>query len=323
MPPKIFLCGATGYIGGTVLDTLVQQHPEYDITVLLRSEPTKFRQRYPNVQIVRGDYDGGDVLSEQACKAEIVIHCGMSDHEPAMRALLAGLAQRTQPAYLIHLSGTGIVADWHDTTYHGRLNPKIWSDVADIAEMTSLPDTAFHRKVDRMILNAAAAAAHGGKLRTAISISMPMFVAEAKKVGAMFYAGEGANARSWVHIEDLMQVYVRLVEAAVDGGRGADWGEEAYYFAGSQEASQREVAAKVGRFLKTHGVLATAEPKQLPFDEIALLNGGHAWAGLGTYLWAANSRTRADLAEKLFGFKPSAPSLWETLEEDLLACIKG
>ncbi|KAK3110712.1 hypothetical protein LTR53_014720 [Teratosphaeriaceae sp. CCFEE 6253] len=255
-----------------------------------------------------------------------------------MRALLAGLAQRTAPAYLIHLSGTGIVADWHDTTYHGRLNPKIWSDVADITEMTSLPDTAFHRKVDRMILDAAAA--HGGRLRTAIvcppdifgpgrgpgkvqSISMPMFVAEAKKVGATFYAGEGANARSWVHIEDLMQVYVRLVETAVDGGRGADWGEEAYYFTGSQEASQKEVAVKVGRFLKTHGVLATAEPKQLLLDEIALLSGGHPWAGLGTYLWAANSRTRADRAEKLFGFKPSAPGLWETLEEDLLACIRG
>ncbi|KAK3110711.1 hypothetical protein LTR53_014719 [Teratosphaeriaceae sp. CCFEE 6253] len=77
-------CGATGYIGGTVLDTLVQQHPEYDITVLLRSEPTKFRQRYPNVQIMRGDYDGGDVLSEQASKAEIVIRGSAAPIPPGL-----------------------------------------------------------------------------------------------------------------------------------------------------------------------------------------------------------------------------------------------
>lgn len=65
--------GATGYIGGTVLDTLVSKHPEYEITVLLRNVPSHFTSRYPSVNIVKGDYDSADVISEAASKADIVV----------------------------------------------------------------------------------------------------------------------------------------------------------------------------------------------------------------------------------------------------------
>jgi nucleoside-diphosphate-sugar epimerase len=65
--------GATGYIGGTVFDTIVNAHPEYDITVLLRNVPADFEQRYPKVKIVKGDYDSFDTISDAASKANIVV----------------------------------------------------------------------------------------------------------------------------------------------------------------------------------------------------------------------------------------------------------
>lgn len=40
---------------------------------------------------------------------------------------------------------------------------------------------------------------------------------------------------------------------------------------------------------------------------------------VGTYLFAANARSRADRAGAQLGYAPSAPGLMETLEEDLLA----
>jgi len=123
------------------------------------------------------------------------------------------------------------------------LNPKVWSDVSDIEAINSLPENALHRNVDKIIQ--AAAAAHGDRLKLAIvcppdiygsggglgrtqSVYMPEFLNEIKKVGAPFYVGEGTNTRSWVHIEDLMTVYLKLVEAAVSGGGGADWGKTVY-----------------------------------------------------------------------------------------------
>lgn len=168
--------------------------------------------------------------------------CGDSDHEPSIRALIAGMTKdRSSPAFLIHLSGTGIVSDWSEPEWQGKLQPKIWNDVDDIEAITSREDFQLHRNVDKIIL--AAAAEHGDRLKTAImcppdiygpgsgpgktqSIYFPLYFAQAKKLGHAFFAGEGMNTRSWVHIDDLMTVYQRLVEAAVAGGEGADWGAD-------------------------------------------------------------------------------------------------
>ena len=49
---------------------------------------------------------------------------------------------------------------------------------------------------------------------------------EIRKIGHPFYAGDGTNTKSWVHMEDLMMLYLKVVEAAAAGGRGADWGKE-------------------------------------------------------------------------------------------------
>jgi hypothetical protein len=169
---------------------------------------------------------------------------GNSDHEPSLCALIAGLLKRSpssDPSFLIHLSGTGIVADWQDDTYLGEQNPKVWSDVADRDAIDALPDTALHRNTEKILQ--ATAAAHGDRLKIAIvcppdicgkgrgpgrtqSVLLPILKNEIVKRGAAFYTGSGANTRNWVHIADLMRVYSSLVEAASAGGGNAAWGKE-------------------------------------------------------------------------------------------------
>jgi hypothetical protein len=51
----------------------VTAHPDYDITVLLRKTPEAFTSTYPNVKIVKGDYDSAATLAEQAEKADVVV----------------------------------------------------------------------------------------------------------------------------------------------------------------------------------------------------------------------------------------------------------
>ena len=97
MAPKIFLyvnttsychfltvdrTGGTGYIGGSVLHTIVTNHPEYEVTVLLRSIPEKFATTYPQVQIVRGDYDSIDTLVEAASEADVVVRESTESSSP-------------------------------------------------------------------------------------------------------------------------------------------------------------------------------------------------------------------------------------------------
>ena len=65
----------TGYIGGTVLDTILKAHPDYSATALVRSEDKAglVRSAYPSVQTVIGDLDSTDVITSAVKEADIVL----------------------------------------------------------------------------------------------------------------------------------------------------------------------------------------------------------------------------------------------------------
>lgn len=341
-PPKVLLTGTTGYVGGTVLDTLYKTHPEYTYTAILRSAPpSDFKSRYPNVEVIKGSYDDTEILRAAAEDADIVVHSGSSDHLGSLQALVSGLLKDTPvqegTKFLIHLSGTGIIADWRSPDGKpGSLNPQVWSDISDIDGITSRPEGELHQHTDKYLQDTARA--HGEKLKIAImcppdiygkghgtgrieSYLVPAYLKEAKKIGAAFYGGEGENVRSWVHIDDLAKVYLRLVEEAVADGGQADWGVEGYYFAASQEHTSLDFAREAGKVLQKHGALQTAEPKQVPLEQIDGMLSDWGLPHLGTYMFAANSRSKADRAAKKLGYSPTAPGLLETLESDFVACL--
>ncbi|KAF2654419.1 nucleoside-diphosphate-sugar epimerase [Lophiostoma macrostomum CBS 122681] len=330
MALKVFITGGTGYIGGSVLATVATIHSEYDITVMLRKIPAEFASHYPNIKVVQGDYDSADILSSAAAQADVVVHMGNSDHLPALQAILDGLVHSRQsrsPPFLIHLSGSAI------------LNPKVWSDVDDLSTVSTLPDSAPHRPAEKLLLDTVRD--HGGNINIAIvcppdiygpgkglaktwSATVPMFVAEAKKLedGRVFYHEEGTNTKSWVHIDDLMTLYLKLVEAAANRGEGAEWGAKGYYFASTQEVDQLTLATALGSVLRKHAVIDNPEPLQVSLEQLDSMLENVPIPHISRYLFACNSRSRPDRAKKLFGYEPKAPGLLESLEADVLAEIK-
>lgn len=75
MAPKIFILGATGYIGGDVLHALVHAHPEYEIACLVRNSDkgAQVASQYAKARLVYGNLDDGDILGQEAKKADIVL----------------------------------------------------------------------------------------------------------------------------------------------------------------------------------------------------------------------------------------------------------
>ncbi|KAG9202653.1 hypothetical protein G6514_004145 [Epicoccum nigrum] len=343
MAPKLFLTGATGYIGGSVLATLVTAHPDWTFTALLRRAPPSFSTVYPSVRILHGDYDSVSTLAAAAQDADIVVHCGDSDHEASLNALLAGLKRRSTPGYLVHLSGTGIVADWAEEEFQGRLNPKVWSDVdkGDVEAIRNLPEERLHRNTEKMLHQTIRD--DGDKVKVAVmcppdiygkgkgpgktsSAMVPMFVREAMKRGHVFHVNEGANARSWVHIDDLMRVYTKVVEAAAS--RDADtvqqyFGENGYHFAGTQEHSHMQLARKVGEVLAQRAVIASPEPVKIGLEEVDKIVYWPQFPALARYLYASNSRTSADRARELWGYEGRAEGLLESVKGDVLAALEA
>ena len=75
MTVKIFLTGATGYIGGDVLYQMHRRYPDFEYALLIRSED-KAKQvlsAYPNARVVIGGNDNSELLEREAARADIVI----------------------------------------------------------------------------------------------------------------------------------------------------------------------------------------------------------------------------------------------------------
>jgi nucleoside-diphosphate-sugar epimerase len=266
------------------------------------------------------------------------VHNGDSDHEPSLNAVIAGLLNKPTPGFLLHLSGTGIVSDWHNPEYLGRLNPKIWSDTTSLTEIRALPAKALHRNTENILHSTIVA--HGDKIHIAImcppdiygrgkglvkknSALVPMYIKEIQNLGgAPFYYKEGTNTRSWVHIEDLMRLYLHVIEAAASDSTEC-FNDNGYYFAGTQEHSQMDVARATGAILARNGIIESKEPKEVGLEELDSMVNIPGFPRLARYLFASNSRTRAKRAEGLFGYKGEAPGLLETLEADILDTVKG
>ncbi|KAL1848915.1 hypothetical protein Daus18300_013424 [Diaporthe australafricana] len=330
MAPTILMTGVTGYVGGTVFNTLVTAHPEYSITVLLRDPKPTFSEKYPNVKVLKGDFGSFDLLKDAASKADIVVHHGDSDNEDAVNALLAGVSSRAAaslPAFYIHLGGTGIIVQYDNL---GELHPKVWSDIDDIDAIWSFPPKTLHRNTELLIQDAwtqrqvktavvCPPIIHGrgtgpGRIN---SVFYPSLLSASIETGSTFYYGSGTNVYSRVHVDDVAQVFVKLVESAARGGEGADWGREGYYFLTSEEVNQKEIAVAAGKILKRKGLVATEEPKQVTLEHLDTLLSKSRFPGVARLVFASNSRSTPDRTRKVLSYEPRGLSFLDSLEDDI------
>jgi hypothetical protein len=246
--------GATGYIGGSALDVITNAHPEYEITALVRNaeKAAGLTKKYPKVKIVSGDLDSASLIEGESSKADIVLHFADCDHVASAEAIVKGLSssERSTPSYLIHTSGAAILPDITRQDEFGKAaTDKIYDDVEDIEEITSLPETGhLHRNVDKIVIGG-----NSPTVRTAIvcpptiygrgtgtgnirSNQVPGLVKQILNRAEAFQVTNGKTIWNNVHVADLADLYLLLTEEATkpDGGK-ATWGPEGYYFAENGE----------------------------------------------------------------------------------------
>lgn len=93
-----------------------------------------------------------------------------SDHVGAAKAIAKGLVAghtKEKPGYWLHTGGTGILTfEDSDKNEFGNHSDKVYDDWDGVDELLTLPDHAFHRNVDQLVLGAGAK--HADVLRTAL-----------------------------------------------------------------------------------------------------------------------------------------------------------
>ncbi|KAG8887155.1 hypothetical protein FRB98_000411, partial [Tulasnella sp. 332] len=84
----VFMLGATGYIGGSVLDQLVKKHPEFIYTALVRNPKDNKAIEALNVKVAQGSHSDLDLIEKVASESDIVFNCGDADDLPLTEAIL-------------------------------------------------------------------------------------------------------------------------------------------------------------------------------------------------------------------------------------------
>ena len=321
--------GATGYIGGDALYAVANTYPDLEITALVRNSDkgAKVASQYAKIRLVYGDLDSTELLTTEASKANIVLHCADCDHEGAATALIAGLSNSTipGPSYLIHTSGTGVLtwADFEEKTF-GYHREHTYNDWDGVKEVTSLPNTALHRKVDKIVL---AASKGQGDVNTAIvcppciygpgrgpdnqsSIQTYKYAAATLKRGKGFIINEGTNVWTESHIQDLSNIFLALVTSAMEPNGGkATWNDEGYYFSETGTFVWGDIARAIAKVAHDKKLLDTAEVDVITADDADKL------MPKGSYLWGSNSRCKAQRASEVLGWKPQQKSMKDLLPD--------
>src|SRR3989338_10359686 len=90
---SIFLTGATGYIGGSVLTSLLQ-NKKYKVTALVRAQEKATLLQELGVTPLVGSLDDLELITNASAQADVVINTADCDHLASAQAIVAGLERK-------------------------------------------------------------------------------------------------------------------------------------------------------------------------------------------------------------------------------------
>lgn len=290
---RIFLTGATGFIGSALVPELIAAG--HHVIGMTRSDAGAKALAEAGAEPYRGTLEEPETLRRGAEKADAVIHTAF-DHDfsrfvencekdkRAIAALGAALAGSDRP--LVITSGTGMGSGEHgepaseDVINLTHPNPRVASEMAGNA----LLEQGINVSVVRL------PQVHNPYKQGLIS---PL-VGIAREKGVCAYVGEGRNRWPAGHLSDVARLYRLAVEKRARGAR--------YHAVGEEGISSREIMEALGRAMKLPVVSIAPEEAQAHFGWMAMF--------VALDMPASSALTQARL-----GWKPTGPTLIADLDE--------
>ncbi|HEV2721054.1 MAG TPA: NAD-dependent epimerase/dehydratase family protein [Thermoanaerobaculia bacterium] len=200
---RIFLTGATGYIGSALAPAL--RGRGHDVGALVRPESDSHQLRDAGVVIVAGDMASLLTLGDTLAGYEVFIHAAQSN-SPADAELIGGsiAAYAAQKGFLIYTSGVWVLGNT--------------VGVADESTpVNPLPMVTWRAGIERQALSAGGAVIRPGCVYGGKQSLLAGWFAAAAKNEPLRIVGDGENYWALVDLHDLVDLYLRTVEQRVAG----------------------------------------------------------------------------------------------------------
>ncbi|KAK7204003.1 hypothetical protein BZA70DRAFT_281264 [Myxozyma melibiosi] len=337
---ELLLTGASGYIGGAVLDRFVKANiPNLRITAFARNKSyaDKIAAIYSDydlsVEVGEAGYDD-PVFSTLVSNADIIVHTGnSSDDQLSANVIAAGIKDG---ALLIHTSGTYILTDESE---NDTLVTRKFDDEADIETITSWGLEHHHRDIDLKILGIHAVKPKVNTIVVCppliygnssgpinkVSQQIPITIRIAAQAKANRCFGEGNAIWSSVHIDDLADFYLLLLTTYLRNPSELAMNELGYYFAESGEQSWKSLVSALDAPLVKYGVIdenhTSKTEKPWSVSDLAQVLGEKSAQGLYK-AFISNSGSKATRARKL-GWQPKMGDVYAYLDEAVKTFVDG
>ena len=284
-PKKIFVTGATGFIGNAVVKELLESG--HEVTGLVRTVQGVEALKAIGATPLLGNLDDLDSLRRGAAESDGVIHTAYNHDFTVAREVAAEADVR-----VIEAMGEALV---------GSDRPLIVTSGTGTVPEGDLGESAPRHASEAMALSFAERGVRPAVVRFPPSVHgrgdhgfVPILINTAREKGVSAYPGDGTNRWAAVHRLDAAHLFRLAVEAAVPGVRLNGVGDEG--------VPVREIAEVIGRHL---GLPVVSVPREEAADHFGFLG-----AFFSMDLPSTSTKTR-----QAMGWEPVQPGLIADLEE--------
>ena len=294
---RVFLTGASGFIGSAVIEQL--QAAGHDVLGLARNDDNAAKLQAVGAAVHRGDVNEPETLAMGAAACDATIHCAfihdfskfeenIAIDRRAVETMLAAMEGSGKPFILT--SGT-LMAD---------------ADLEATEEDGPSKDGAgAMRGATELVVEDFA-----GRGVRAMTVRLPQVhdiqrhglityaIEAARTKGVSAYIGDGSARWAAAHVSDVARLYRLVLEYGQAGAR--------YHAVGEFGVSMRDIAEAVGRRLNLPVVSITPEEAPAHFGFLAMFANRDA-------------TTSSRLTQERLNWKPTGPGLIADLEVPDLA----
>jgi len=290
---RVFVTGASGWVGSAVVEELVSAG--HEVTGMVRSEPAAETLQEAGVTALRGDLDDLDSLRRGAKAAEAVVHlankhdwadpAAMNRAErTAVQTLGESLVGSGRP--LLVASAVAGVVPAGSATEHDASSAVGLDSMRGGSENLAL---SFTEQDVRALVVRLAPSVHGHGDNRGFVAGL-VRVARARGVSA--FVGDGTNRWSAVHRSDAARLIRLGLEKAPAGTR---------LHAVAEEAIETRTIAE-----------AIASKYDLPTEMVPAENALEHFGSVGRF-FTSNIRATSRLTQELVGWSPTGPTLLEDI----------